>query len=111
MALSYLELYARLSDANGPLLQRTAWALFHSLRFIQIEAAGTANHAARKAFADAVLADASLAKLKAKSLLVLQDVMDNGTIAANPDRALDNDIQFVVDTVLGDPNKLTALGT
>ena len=92
-----LQLYhARRADST--LRQRVESAVLLAARDIRNESDQTANHAERLAWANAVRAQtAALATAVDHATLAC---VENATIGANPDGATDNDIQFVVGSVV-----------
>lgn len=62
---------------------------------IENEGGGTANHANRATWATAAKADpdSKVNEMKAS-------ILDNATIAADPNGATDNDVQFVVNSLI-----------
>jgi len=89
---------AELHDAlnrEGTFWKKVAGATWQAARDIEAEDAGTANHANRL-----IWADEAKANRKAKALEMLGEVLENATLAADPEGAADNDIQFVVNSLI-----------
>lgn len=89
------------------LRQRVHGACISAAVDVLNEDAGTANHANRLAWAKAVLvAEPGNALIKH----VYRFVLSNATVLAAGAEATDNDLQFVVNSIIGDADLLTALG-
>lgn len=82
---------------NSDLIARSEAALMVASGDVQNEDPGTANHAERLAMANACLSNGTY--LAECTSLAMFSVATNATIAADPDNATDNDIQFVVNSV------------
>lgn len=80
---------------TGRLLEKVAGACLKAAGDIRNEDPGTTNHSNRLIWGQAVESDA-LSKAKEMMARVIQ----NGTIAADPSHATDNDIQFVVNSLI-----------
>jgi hypothetical protein len=80
---------------NADWQMRCKWALRIAAFNVVNESAGTANHAARLAYANTVLQNTSKISDLTLSYLVLQ----NSTIQANMVSSLDSDIQFQVNSI------------
>lgn len=82
---------------SGRLLERVAGACLVAAGQIRNEDPGTSNHANRMIWVAAVQADALTC---AKNMIAR--VLENATIAAAPEAATDNDIQFVVNSLINE---------
>jgi hypothetical protein len=89
-----LELY-NLRFTSQNLKNRTVAAIAKAAQDVLNEDAGTANHAARVAWASAALADTPTMAER-----MMWGMLANATIAAAGDAATDNDIQFVVNSLV-----------
>jgi hypothetical protein len=96
---SYEELY-RLTQLENPgsakLWRQAYWAVLVAARDIRNEAAETVNHTNRLAWAVEAEADPT-SKVRQMQVRILE----NATIAADPEAATDNDVQYVVNSLLG----------
>lgn len=96
---SYEELY-RLAQLDNPgsakLWRQAYWAVLVAARDIRNEASGTANHANRLQWATEAEADPTS---KVREMRVR--ILENAPIAADPEAATDNDVQYVVNSLLG----------
>lgn len=75
--------------------QQIAGACMTAARDIEAEDPGTANHTNRLIWAAEVRDNP-----KSKAMEMLISVLDNATIAADVDNATDNDVQFVVNSLI-----------
>lgn len=75
--------------------KQVAGACMNASRDIENEDPGTSNHANRLLWAAAARVNP---KAKAREMLVY--VLDNATIAADVENATDNDVQFVVNSLI-----------
>jgi hypothetical protein len=96
--MAYVDIYAAATDSDSVLVKQITVAMFKSAANIINEDPLTENHANRIGWARkvtdspaALLADASRWSWK---------VLENATIQTNPTTSPDNDIQFVVDSIL-----------
>ena len=80
---------------SGRLLERVAGACLVAAGNIRAEDAGTANHANRVIWMSSVQSDAY-----AVARNMIPRVLENVTIAANPEAATDSDIQFVINSLI-----------
>ncbi len=80
---------------QGTLKPRVTAAVAKAAADVMNEDPGTANHAARVAWAKAALQDAQAAAEE-----MLWGVVGNATIQASGDASTDNDIQFVVNSLV-----------
>lgn len=95
---TYEELY-RLSQLENPgsarLWRQAYWAVLVAARDIRNETGGTTNHANRLQWATEAEADPS-SKVREMRVRILENV----SIANNPESASDNDVQYVVNSLL-----------
>jgi len=97
--MAYLDLYNTLvADVGNHVLWRKAFvACLKAAADIRNEDAGTANHANRLIWAQAVEQDP-----EAKTREMRYRIMENATVQAAPTEATDNDVQFVVNSLIDD---------
>lgn len=75
--------------------EQVSGACLKAAQDVQNEDAGTANHANRIVWAAAVEANP-----KAMGRMMSQRVLDNATVATDVENATDNDVQFVVNSLI-----------
>jgi len=97
--MAYADLYNTLvADVGNHILWRQAFvAALKSAADIRNEDAGTDNHANRMVWAQSVEQDP-----KAMVMEMRYRIMENATIQAAPTEATDNDVQFVVSSLIDD---------
>ena len=88
--MALLDLY-HLMNSDGDLWRKVEAAALNAAIAIRYEDPLTANHAARLAWADVILADP-----KAWTVTNKAKVLENATIKAAGHSATDNDVEFVV---------------
>ena len=95
--MAYLDAYNTLvADVGNHVLWRKSFvAVLKAAADIRSEDAGTANHANRMTWAQAVEQDPSSMVMQMR-----YRIMENATIAAAPTEATDNDVQFVVNSLI-----------
>jgi hypothetical protein len=98
--MNYVERYALAvgggtTVASARLLQQVAVAAAVAAVAVMAEDPGTTNHTARIAWATRALTDAL-----AEARRMVWGVLTNGTIATDPLNATDNDVQFVVNSLV-----------
>lgn len=94
MALEYRELFW-LMESDTDLYRKEVVAVFKAATDIIVEDPQTANHANRVAWAQAALLDP-----KAKANEMRLSVLQNATIQTLGDASTDNDVQFVVNSLV-----------
>ena len=95
--MAYTDIYTA-ATTSSTLLQQTAVAIKKAAFDITNESEGTANHAQRLQWARNVhLTDEAPVKWAKK---MIWRVLDNATIQADPTAATDNDVQFVVNSLV-----------
>ncbi len=94
--MAYADIYNAATDANWQ--GRCQVALWKAAHDILAEDPGTPDHERRHDWAVSALRD----QLTITPKQVAMQVLRNATIAANPGAAPDSDIQFQVNSVLGD---------
>lgn len=92
--MALIDIYKAIYE-NTDFEKRVSAACFIAARDILVEDAGTANHANR-----IIWATAAQKNCKAMGGVMVVDVLKNGTIAADVAGASDNDIQFVVNSLV-----------
>lgn len=95
--MAYSDLYNTLvADVGNHVLWRQAFvAVLKAASDIRNEDAGTSNHANRLLWAQSVEQDPA-----ARVLEMRYRIMQNATIQAAPTAATDNDVQFVVNSLI-----------
>ena len=91
--MSYTAIYDSAVVADSTLRKKIAVALHKAATDIAAEDQATADHAQRVAWARRVFADPV-----AWSEKTVGTVMQNATVAANPNTVSDSDVQFVVNS-------------
>ncbi len=94
--MAYADIYNAATDANWQ--GRCQVAMWKAAHDILAEDPGTPDHERRHDWAVSALRD----QLTITPKQVAMQVLRNATIAANPGAATDSDIQFQVNSVLGD---------
>jgi hypothetical protein len=94
--MALLDVYHAYEGA-GFFLKRVAGACLEAAGDIRVEDPGTSNHANRIIWMNEVHADALI-----KGRDMLPRILDNATVALNPEAATDNDIQFVVNSLINE---------
>lgn len=94
--MAYADIYNAATDANWQ--GRCQVALWKAAHDILAEDPGTPDHERRHDWAVSALRD----QLTITPKQIAMQVLRNATIAANPSAATDSDIQFQVNSVLGD---------
>ncbi|MFZ5829119.1 MAG: hypothetical protein ACOY3P_03490 [Planctomycetota bacterium] len=100
--MAYIDIYAAATVADHVLRQQTAVALHKAAVDILNESAATEDHAQRMAWARRVLADPV-----GWSERAIWKVLENATIQSAPAEATDNDVQFVVNSLVNALSKAT----
>lgn len=95
--MAYADLYNTLvAEVGNHILWRQSFvAVLKAAADIRNEDAGTSNHANRLLWAQAVEQDPA-----AKVREMRYRIMENATLSANPTGATDNDVQFVVNSLV-----------
>ena len=93
MALTYQEIY-KLMHEVGALWEKSEVACFKAAVDVLNEDTGTTNHANRVLWAQAVLLS------NAKSNEMKYHILQNATIQALGNASTDNDVQFVVNSLI-----------
>jgi hypothetical protein len=88
-------------NKSGNLYRQVMAATAKAAQDIVNESAGTANHAARLLWAQRIRSG-GVRGLEEFADRVLVQVLENATIAAAPESATDNDVQFVVNALIND---------
>ena len=96
--MGYVEEYDLLADSTNDLHKKVARAIDKAARDITNESPGTASHEVRMAWA--VLVRDTPGNNIAMAHKWIVAVLDNPTIAVAGDAALDNDVQFVVNSLV-----------
>lgn len=96
--MAYADIYTAATDPAATLRQKVAVALHKAAVDVINEATNTANHANRKAWA--IKVTESNGSPTAMAERWIWKVLENPTIAANPAGASDNDVQFVVNSIV-----------
>lgn len=91
--MAYTDIYDAAVVVNSPLRKRLAVALHKAATDISVEDPQTLNHSQRVAWARKVFADPVGWADK-----TIWTILQNSTIAATPDTAPDNDVQFAVNS-------------
>ena len=94
--MAYADIYNAATDANWQ--GRCQVAMWKAAHDILAEDPGTPDHERRHDWAVSALRD----QLTITPKQIAMQVLRNATIAANPGAAPDSDIQFQVNSVLGD---------
>lgn len=94
--MAYADIYNAATDANWQ--GRCQVAMWKAAHDILAEDPGTPDHERRHDWAVSALRD----QLTITPKQIAMQVLRNATIAANPGAATDSDIQFQVNSVLGD---------
>lgn len=94
--MAYADIYNAATDANWQ--GRCQVALWKAAHDILAEDPGTPDHERRHDWAVSALRD----QLTITPKQIAMQVLRNATIAANPGAATDSDIQFQVNSILGD---------
>lgn len=94
--MAYTDVYNAATDPAAALRKQVTVALVKAAADIRNESAGTANHVRRAAWADLVVSDGPTVWADR----VIWRVLENATIAAAPATATDNDVQFVVNSLV-----------
>ena len=94
--MAYTDIYAAANDATFQ--GRCLVAMWKAAQDIANESPATENHAARKDWAVRVLQD----RANITPRQVAMQVLRNPTIAGAPASAVDNDLQYQVNTILAD---------
>jgi len=89
-----MELHRAL-NANTSFLEQVCGVLFNAARDIEAEDPATENHANRLIWAASVKANR-----KSMARLMLADILENATIAADVANATDNDVAWQVATLI-----------
>lgn len=96
--VTYSDDFNLFSATNNDLHKKVARAIDKAARDVIAEDPGTANHAARLLWANAVRSDVDGLITKAHAAILL--VLDNPTVAAAGNAASDSDVQFVVNSLV-----------
>jgi hypothetical protein len=91
--MSYVVIYDSAVVSDSTLRKKIAVALHKAASDISIEDPSTADHSQRTAWARRVFADPV-----AWSAQTVWTILQNATIAADPEAATDSDVQFVVNS-------------
>lgn len=94
--MAYADIYNAATDANWQ--GRCQVAMWKAAHDILAEDPGTPDHERRHDWAVSALRD----QLTITPKQIAMQVLRNATIAANPGAATDSDIQFQVNSILGD---------
>lgn len=94
MTTAAMELHRAL-NGNTDFLDQVCGVLFNAARDIEAEDPATENHANRLLWAASVKENR-----KAMARMMIADVLENATIAANVAAATDNDVAFQVATLI-----------
>lgn len=95
--MAYTDIYTA-ATTDSTLLKQTAVAIKKAAYDISNESEGTTNHAQRMQWMrNVTLTDDAPVKWAKK---MIWRVLDNATIQANPSAATDNDVQFVVNSLV-----------
>lgn len=93
--MAYIDIYAAATDVTHSLRKQVAVALHKAAVDILNESAATEDHAQRMAWARRALADPVGWAERS-----IWKVLENATIQAEPAAATDNDVQFVVNSIV-----------
>jgi hypothetical protein len=93
--MAYVDIFAAATVTDHVLRKQTAVALHKAAVDILNESAATENHSQRMAWARRVIASPEEWAAKA-----IWKVLENATIQASPAEASDNDVQFVVNSIV-----------
>ncbi len=88
-------------NTSGNLFRQVVFATWKAAADITNEDPGTQFHAARLAWATK-LRFGGIDEAQAWARRVIPQVLENSTIQADPENATDNDVQFVVNGLIGD---------
>ena len=99
--MSYVAVYNSATTASSNLRKQTTVAIRVAATDVINESDGTTNHPARLAWAIAVqkATDSWVDRM-------IWSVLENGTIAASPESAVDADVQFVINSLVDSYSKL-----
>lgn len=96
--MSYIAEFDLLFDETNDLHKKVARAIDKAARDVIAEDPGTANHAQRLRWAEAMRADVD--KIREEAHRVMPLVLDNPTVSSAGNTATDNDVQFVVNSLV-----------
>jgi len=96
--MAYTDIYTAATTSDHVLRKQIAVAMFSAAVDIINEAESTANHYNRLAWAKKVVSSNSAPLTEAEKWI--WKVLENATIQASPAAAEDNDVQFVVNSIL-----------
>lgn len=96
--MDLLSEYGLFSDEENALHKKVAAAIARAARDVYFESPDTANHAARYLWAVRLRQSSSNAITEAHSRMLM--VLDNPVVAAAGNDATDNDVQFVVNSLI-----------
>ena len=97
--MAYTDIYTAATDEAATLRKQVAVAFFKSAVDILNEDSATVNHYNRLAWARKVT-DSNTAPMSEAARWIWK-VLENASIQASPTTATDNDVQFVVNSILG----------
>lgn len=96
--MGYVEEYGLFSDETNDLHKKVARAIDKAARDVINEDEGTANHAERYVWACAIRQTPD--NIITESHKWMPAVLDNATVSAAGNSATDNDVQFVVNSLV-----------
>jgi len=96
--MAYTDEYALFADNANDIHKKVARAIDLAARDVINEDEGTANHAIRIVWAQWMRADPD--RVIAEAHRAMLRVLDNATVSAAGNTATDNDVQFVVNSIV-----------
>lgn len=105
--MGYSNIGLQLEQSNTELQRKLKVAVMKAAQDVRAEDAGTANHTQRLLWATASLAASVRQSLQNMADLMIADLLANATVAAAGDAAVDSDVQFVVNSLIGSSASLT----
>lgn len=95
--MSYAAIYDSATEAASSLRKQVAVALHKAAVNVRNEDPQTVNHARRLQWSEQVLSQGGI---EAMTTAMIWSVLENATIQADPAAAFDNDVQFVVNSLV-----------